>query len=608
MVRCVTRVLLVFAVFALFGLAGCGGNSGGGAPAQPLNPQFASTPSTSAAEGVAFSYSPVITDAGAATLALTEAPAGATLSEGIVKWTPTPEQSRKPNNFTLKVTTPSGGVATQSWTLTPSGTVKVSLVDTIWDENGSRTAPFEPPTSIGIVAEVPKADGTTEVLTSTGGSDGKYTISGVPGGYYWLRLTPEESLYWTSASNVDLGADYNAPQSFTTSFPNPVLTTFRFDVTGIEPVQGGFLNLRLGPWFSLGTPIGTETSQTFVVPMGFPIDLTQVTTGRAIEYKPAMLGTIKGQVVGPTATLTNLSLTNGGTNVIPVPLTPSPESTLNVNLRGSAWTALFAKVAPGAATPFGTPFSVWVDPNIPATSTRMALAGRSIQLLAPMMVGRDPLWNGLFFSAAADRRSDCSAIVAPTLPPFAEPIVLRDESISTRYGDPYPAEWKRYLSICQQAAVDVPTPDGTSTQKLLLSNGAMVAPTATELAPLVGPVENPTINDLDLFTKATITAQSYTLKWNKPVLGTPTGYLVRIMTPFTRNEISGYATAAILTTAKTSLTIPPTVLHAGQTYLILISALLDGRANVETSPRRAGVPMGNADIISAPITIGGAAN
>jgi hypothetical protein len=31
--------------------------------------------------------------------------------------------------------------------------------------------------------------------------------------------------------------------------------------------------------------------------------------------------------------------------------------------------------------------------------------------------------------------------------------------------------------------------------------------------------------------------------------------------------------------------------------------LKDGRANLETAPRRTGVPMANADIISAPITI-----
>jgi hypothetical protein len=596
--------LTVFAFASITFLTNCGGGNSGGS-IQPLNPQFTSVPPTSASEGVTYTYDFVTTgDGGAGIFALPEAPAGTTFTSTGLTWVPTPEQSRKPNNFTLKLMAVGGGTATQSWTVTPAGTVRVSLIDTMWDENGSRPAPFEPITSIGIQVEVPKADGTTEVLASTGGTDGNYTIPNVPGGYYWLRVSPEAALYWTNASRVDLGADYNAPQTFTTLFPNPVETTFRFDVTGIEPVLGGFLNLRLGPWFSLGTPLGPGTSQTFVVPVGMPMDLTQLTSGRAIEYKPATLGTIKGQVVGPTATLTNLSLTNGGTNVIPVPLTPSPESTLNVNLRGSAWTPLFAKVAPGAATPFSTPFGVSVDPNVPAATARMALAGRSIQLLAPMMVGTDPLWNGLFFAAAENQRADCSAILARNLPPFAAPVVLTDESIQAQYGDPYPSEWKKYVSICQQASVDVPTPDGTSTQKVLLSNGAILAPTVTEIAPLVGPVENPTINDLDLFTKATVNAQTYTLKWNKPGLGTPTGYTVRIMKPFVRNDISGYATVAMLMTGKTSLTIPPTVLHAGQTYLFLITAVVNGGAVMETSPRRTAVPIAHADIISAPITIG----
>jgi hypothetical protein len=37
--------------------------------------------------------------------------------------------------------------------------------------------------------------------------------------------------------------------------------------------------------------------------------------------------------------------------------------------------------------------------------------------------------------------------------------------------------------------------------------------------------------------------------------------------------------------------------------MFLITALKDGRADLEVSPRRTAVPMANADIISATITI-----
>ncbi|HET9697624.1 MAG TPA: fibronectin type III domain-containing protein, partial [Terriglobales bacterium] len=161
-----------------------------------------------------------------------------------------------------------------------------------------------------------------------------------------------------------------------------------------------------------------------------------------------------------------------------------------------------------------------------------------------------------------------------------------------------------YLRVCQFATADIPSPDGSSTQQIILSNGVTLAPPISPVGPLIGPVEAPTINDQNLFTASTVSAHSATLKWEKPSLGNPIGYGVSVYTNLAVQGRSVYTRIATLNTGKTTVIVPPGILQSGTTYFFLITSVTDGRANIETSPNRLGFPAGNADIISAPITIG----
>ena len=56
-------------------------------------------------------------------------------------------------------------------------------------------------------------------------------------------------------------------------------------------------------------------------------------------------------------------------------------------------------------------------------------------------------------------------------------------------------------------------------------------------------------------------------------------------------------------TAKTSMT-PPITLQAGQVFVLLLTAQIDGLANVESRPNRSGLPIAYANFVSAPVTVG----
>ena len=127
-------------------------------------------------------------------------------------------------------------------------------------------------------------------------------------------------------------------------------------------------------------------------------------------------------------------------------------------------------------------------------------------------------------------------------------------------------------------------------------------PNAT-VKPLISAVQNPKINGADLFTASTLNNTVVTLSWDPPAIGTPFGYNVAIWSPVTLSDgTAAYFSSTTLGTAKTSITLPPNVLASGQTYLFVITSMVDGKANMETSPHRSSLPIANADLISAPIT------
>ena len=593
-------VLFSFAVALLLFLTACGGGGSNGPTKSPSVAVFSSAPPTAASEGSAYTYQLAATDSagGAVTFALTAAPMGATLNGSAVSWTPTSAQSRVSNSFTVTATTSGGASAAQSWTVTPTGTVRITWVDTFWAESGSTQLSIDwSQMRIGISALVPQPDGSFQTLTGSA-VNGVYTIQNVPAGYYWLQVSPIQA-YWTSSSNFDLGWDYAA--STATPAPTTSTTTLNFDVTGLEPTaDSGWVQVLFpgGPLFHVdGATSPGSSTWTGGAMINSNVDFSAVKEAFIMEYEPAALGPVNGFVLGPELSVTDLALTNGAVNTINEALNPQVPASMDLAINASEWAPLFDRVAPNVPSAVGGTFGASVQPY----ATKQIVTGaRNFNLIwspSPGYPGPSLLPGDCSSSSSWSAGTPSS----PTLPPA----LLNDFDAGTlRYSDPFPISWLRTFNLIQCAVVNIALPGSTSTQTFILSNIQSTQLPTAPLMPLISPVQNPMINGADLFTASAINNTGVTLAWSPPAVGTPTGYQVQIDSPTTLNSGSTvYSISATLGTKKTSVTVPPSMLAANNTYVFLITAILDGEANMETSPHRSALPVASANVISAPITI-----
>ena len=389
--------LMAVCLVSLFLCSACGS----GDHKQTLPPSITSTPPVSATEGIAYSYVITASDAsGSPTkISLITAPAGAHLDGNSITWTPSPSQSRQPNSFSIRATNSRGVFSTQSWTVAPAGTVHVSWIDTLWDEQGQHSLIHK---WLGAGALVPQSDGSFLPLIGSDGGDGSLKISNVPAGYFWLQAS-HGSFYWTKSSSIDLGTDLTEPTTpgliFTTgATQTPVV----FRITGFEP--GPFAGIELySPELSFSSLaseyFGNAATESFTISTNSNLDYSQIRKINAREYKSASLGRGKVFVLGPTVELKNLELKNGESNSVDVALAPAALKSMDLNLRGTQWAQLFDHVGPGAATSLATPFALSVQPSLIAPDTRVTPGARSsVDLIASATEFEFPFGASAFYS------------------------------------------------------------------------------------------------------------------------------------------------------------------------------------------------------------------
>jgi len=599
-----SRFFLIAPLSFLLVLTGCGGGSGS-MHVQPAAPIFTSTPGTAAEQDVNYSYQVAATDpsGGSVSFSLTTAPTGAALSGSAVSWTPAAAQSRLANSFTVTATTSEGGTATQSWSLSPTGTVTVSDVATYWTAAGQQQVPLPPSTSIHVSAVVPQSDGSLLVPPGSTTAPGVISIPAVPAGFYWLTIGgPPPTLggfaaYWTSTSTFDAGRDFaGAP---TPILNNQTTTTFAFNLSGLDStsVQTEVaFNPGVNFFASYLYDPADSPNLTDQFSLGTNIDWSQIKTAFLTQYEPLTLGPLNNFVLGLAATLDNLSWSNGATNTITQTLQPSHQNSITLDVLGSQWAPQFTNAAPYSPIQFSSGLSLLAEPYVTGINApgvgfgeNLTLAGTALQL------------SGFGFSFQPF--GDCDALGFPTIGYNTQPAILTDQNLGAlQYGDPFDSSWTRAFSFCQEAIVPIPLPNSGSTVNFALVNSESTAPSNTPLAPLVGPVQAPTIQGASLFTAATLTTTTPMLSWSAPTTGTPIGYRVQPFVATTLpNGIPTYEPAGSYSATQTSITALP--LSGGNTYVFAITALMDGAAKIQTSPYRSALPTAYASVVSAPITI-----
>ena len=469
----------------------------------------------------------------------------------------------------------------------PSGTIRISRIDTLWNATGSTPNPFDWSVASSYAAAlVPQPDGSFQSLPGTAGANGAFEIPNVPAGYYWLKLGPRD-IYWTSSSTFDMGGDFFVPTTNVIE-PTTSTSTITFNYTSLDPTPTSgllqFDNLGSGGLRYWGSTTAGFTTFTGALIFSSNVDYSVINKAFVTQYEPASFGPVAGYVLGPELSLSNVMLTMGAPNTISGTLNPRVPASINLSVQGSAWAHLSDHIASTVPATTGG-FYLSAQPYIAADGPNVSLADQIYLIWTK---------SNSFFGFASLTSPDCSQN-----PPFTTDVA----AATVQYSDPFPAGWRRTFHVCQGASVSVPVPGG-QTQSINLTNTQTTSlPTAT-VQPLLSAVQNAKINGADLFAAGTIGSAAVTLTWDPPAIGTPIGYEVSIMSQTTLpNGAVNYVSTTTLSTAKTSMTLLPNVLTSGKTYLFLIISVADGKTNMETSPHRSALPSASAQLLSAPVTI-----
>ena len=388
-------------------------------------------------------------------------------------------------------------------------------------------------------------------------------------------------------------------------------TRMNFNLSGLDPLQSGdevqFI-WEMYPPFSL--PYGVEspaggTTQSLGALITSNIDFSLPNPAYLLQYEPEAFGGLSALMLGPSQTLPNLAFTNGVTNTVTTTLVPSPQVSFDLSVKGSAWPAVFADVGPNPATIEGADLEVMTQPFVTGGKLPSILAQN-----IPLLVDLQPS-SPSSFELLTDPSIDVCGGGGPIAPGDftflpGEPAVTNDQDFGiVHYGDPFPTDWPRIFTFCQTATVPVPLPGSTTPISFVLKASQSSSLPTSQISPPFGPVQNPTINGTSLFVASTINSTGANLSWTAPNGTAPTGYAIAAFSPATlpNNGAMTYLPRGSYFTAKTSALLPP--LQVGQTYVFMITAILNGAANFETQPNRSALPTASVSVVSAPIMVTG---
>ncbi len=535
-------------------------------------PNFSSTPPTAANEGDAYSYlaSAVDPSGGTVIISLDESPAGASFSNGILEWTPTAEQSRKPNSFTLTATSSLGGVQQQSWTVTPTGIVQVTNVVKYLTAQGPQLIPTD--TSIVVNALVPDGDGGFNTLEAVQQDSGRYTLSMVPAGYYWLQYNG--TYLWTSGSAIDLGFALQGRVELFYALPG---SSVSLRLTNLQSWESPDLISFVSPnaayaqdWNFPDAEEDGQVTTTMLMDWSYNpiIDEAQGDLSYASQMVAKDFDDQEFNVLVKSTGPLPVTVADGAITAIPAPMVNVPQTgNLTGNINGSSFAALEKAMSPRAV-----PDSTDLYVGVVSFGSDELIANYQPQLL--LKSSTDPIETDLKL----------------------DPI---------HFGNPFPKSWTPFLSYTHSitAPYDLPGASQPLTILAAQSQATTTLPTGSQpILPAIGPVIAATVNGGDFFQDQASVSAPLTLTWMAPTVGTATAYRITVyhLTGDSSGNWNSTGVADLLTTL-TMVVVPPDVLVAGEKYVFKISAI-QSPVDLVTQPYRRVMPEAYAEALSGVIS------
>ena len=584
--------------------AGCGGGAasssnsassssshGSTAPA----PVFNSTPPTAAAQDTGYSYAINVTDpaGGGVTLTLTAGPDGAGLSGTNLTWTPNWNQSRTANAFTVTASTESGGTATQSWSVSPTGTVYGHFLLHFWGENNETVFPerdFSVPAPFDrnpgtLLIWAPQPDGSLATIEGTGFADGTFQFANVPAGNYFFSFDghPETvQAIQESTSTIYWEADQNGfpPLDPSQWWPEGLAINIDGMAPFVQTTDEFDLYDRDGGWSftSLFLP-DTSTSFTFATPFLLQnapsiTDRFVAVETRAVQGTDPFTSHIQGPaLIQPFSDINNVPAIKTGTLVdYSGELGITTPETLDLNIAFSSFANAFTTAAPGPSLPnrfevvatsmVKTPFSKLSDQQMDEVTPIFADA----LIQGPLSPGDpDP------FPKDANGNDTWPA----------------DQDYGTlTYNDPFGTREKTVYIVDAQANYLIPIPGSADPLPWTIDLSYAVTNLGNgPISQILQPPQNVKVDAQDFLTQGTIGSATPTLTWDPPA-GGPTGPtdFVTYDLFICNAQVGGGGgkgggggltcnfTFLVNNITTNSFVMPAGILQSGQTYIFSITA------------------------------------
>ena len=437
----------------------------------------------------------------------------------------------------------SGGGTAGPGDVTGTGTRTFLLAD-------GGTTSDQPNLSTSQVGAWITLDGGLVYRMGTGQTNGTFVIPNVPQGPYLLRLN--STFYATSTRAVNLDFDTVGRPNAMPATIDP--TDLTFNVSGLNPWEDyNYLSLIS---FNAGQSdlVGFEYYGTLAPTFGAT---SYAGTLNYFLYSNAFGSALIDSAQGDVAYLVQHDYVVDGGVGISNPVRSMEVSSLSM-ADGQLSTITGVLAAP------------------PTTSFTYDYRAADFRVAATQLnAGTTSFFFGTLYQTPHARQSTVDSF-AQTLywyayEPSAPPTTLA-------VGLPYGASWSTvaYVGYGTETPRTLPNATPMRFNSQFISIITLQALISAPVQPVLGPPVTARINGSDLLVDQSGVGTTPTLTWGAPTLGTPQRYRAKVDRLGISNGATRVAATFTFDTAGTSVTFPPGLLVAGQTYVITLSAYQTG--------------------------------